>query len=322
MDRSVVVIGGANVDIGGTPFNKLIPSDSNPGTVSLSVGGVGRNIAHNLSLLEVPVTLVTSVGGDYFGAQIIKDCRSAGIRTSHIVIDYDNTTSAYLYINDEEGDMALALSHIKLDLITPEYIDSIGDVINSAEILALDANITQETFIRIKEVCNVPIFVDPVSQSHARKIKGHLDGIDIIKPNRLEAELLTGININTVGDYKRAALELLDQGVRKVFISMGNIGMLAAHDNNVYLISRCNADVVSTTGAGDSAAAAIIWAYTTLKDELNSIENEDDLLITAAKAANSAASMTINSVKTINNDINQTKIMEKLLFSDMKVIKL
>ena len=49
----VVVIGAANIDIGGTPYKPLIPGDSNPGVIRMSYGGVGRNIAHNLSLSRI-----------------------------------------------------------------------------------------------------------------------------------------------------------------------------------------------------------------------------------------------------------------------------
>ena len=47
-----VVVGGVNVDIGGRSFAPLVAQDSNPGTVRLSLGGVGRNIAH-LSLIHI-----------------------------------------------------------------------------------------------------------------------------------------------------------------------------------------------------------------------------------------------------------------------------
>ena len=65
MQDYVAVIGAVNMDVGGRPFKALIPRDSNPGTVSLSPGGVGRNIAHNLRLLDVPVVfwLFASSGG-------------------------------------------------------------------------------------------------------------------------------------------------------------------------------------------------------------------------------------------------------------------
>ena len=49
------VVGGVNVDIGGQSYAPLVARDSNPGRVRISLGGVGRNIAHNMSLLGVDV---------------------------------------------------------------------------------------------------------------------------------------------------------------------------------------------------------------------------------------------------------------------------
>ena len=55
----ICVIGGANVDITATSGRAFQFGDSNPGTVQVSWGGVGRNIAHNLALLGDEVELVT-----------------------------------------------------------------------------------------------------------------------------------------------------------------------------------------------------------------------------------------------------------------------
>ena len=46
-----VVVGGVNMDIGGRSNAPLVDADSNPGVVRMSLGGVGRNIAHNMALL-------------------------------------------------------------------------------------------------------------------------------------------------------------------------------------------------------------------------------------------------------------------------------
>ena len=60
-----VVVGGVNVDIGGRPSGELVSRDSNPGQVRTSLGGVGRNIAHNLTLLGVDTRLLTAFGDDH-----------------------------------------------------------------------------------------------------------------------------------------------------------------------------------------------------------------------------------------------------------------
>ena len=78
-----VVVGGVNVDIGGRSLAPLVAADSNPGTVSVSLGGVGRNIAHNLSLLGVDVRLLAAYGDDLHGQQVVSSCASLGIDLSH-----------------------------------------------------------------------------------------------------------------------------------------------------------------------------------------------------------------------------------------------
>ena len=66
----VVVVGGVNVDIGGKSSAPLVRADSNPGRVSVSLGGVGRNIAHNLSLMCIDTLLLTAYGDDLHGERV------------------------------------------------------------------------------------------------------------------------------------------------------------------------------------------------------------------------------------------------------------
>ena len=60
----VIVIGGANVDIKGRASGTFVATTSNPGEVTVSVGGVGRNIAENLARLGIEVSLLTVLGND------------------------------------------------------------------------------------------------------------------------------------------------------------------------------------------------------------------------------------------------------------------
>lgn len=313
----VVVIGAANIDIGGTPAKPLIPADSNPGGISITYGGVGRNIAHNLCKLGVHVKFITAIGGDVLGADMIQNCKDIGMDTSCVLKIPEESSSMYLYINNENGDMEMAIDHMTIcSKITPEYIESLADVINGADAVVMDANISAETFLKTKSICKVPIYVDPVSTVLAERIKPGLDGIDTIKPNTLEAEYLTGMTIKTEADYKAAASAILDMGVRRVFMSMGSDGMLAAsRDNNgedkMYIVGEYPADVVCTTGAGDSATAAIVWASTVFADE--------DSLVTASKAANVVAAMTVSVQETNNPELSHKSALDKIINSNIKV---
>ena len=300
----VVVIGAANIDIGGTPYKPLIPGDSNPGVIKMSYGGVGRNIAHNLALLGVKVELITAIGDDTLGREMLERCESIGMDTSLSLIIPDASSSTYLFINDDDGEMSLALSHVDIvKHITPEYIESLSDVINSAAIVIADCNLTQETLLKIKSVCKVPLYIDTVSVSHADKIKGHLDGIDTLKPNLLEAEFLTDMIIENEYDCLEAAHALIEQGVRRVFISLGPNGMIAADKDHTLKADRYPAEVKCTTGAGDSAMAAIIWS---------SMNDGKDELEFPVKAANAAASATISVDPTIHPAMSSDMIIRML----------
>ena len=57
MPKEIVGIGAANVDIMGESAARLVMEDSNPGTLSVSVGGVTRNVCENTARLGLPTRL-------------------------------------------------------------------------------------------------------------------------------------------------------------------------------------------------------------------------------------------------------------------------
>ena len=78
------VVGGVNVDIGGQSYAPLVARDSNPGRVRISLGGVGRNIAHNMSLLGMDARMLSAVGADLYGEKIAATCTACGLDFSRV----------------------------------------------------------------------------------------------------------------------------------------------------------------------------------------------------------------------------------------------
>lgn len=252
----VAVIGGVNMDIGGSPFAKLVMRDSNPGIITARPGGVGRNIAHDLRLLGVRVSLVTAVGGDVYGQGILESCRELGIDMSLARILPERRSSTYLYVTDETGDMQIGIADMEItECITPEYLASRMEEINAFDAVVLDANLPAESVEYAARHCTAPIIADPVSTAKATRLVPVLDKLWAIKPNIYEAEKLTGEH-----EPQRAAAVLLGRGVKRVFISLGEDGMLASERGSTVHIPRELVTVVNTTGAGDAATSAIVWA--------------------------------------------------------------
>ena len=298
----VVVVGGANVDICGRSWDPLVQADSNPGLVGMSIGGVGRNIAHNLSLLGADVRMLTACGDDLHGQQLCTASTAAGIDMSHVLKLRDERTSTYLYITGPDGDMALAVSDMTIcERISPSYLAANLDLLQNARAVVCDANIPAESLSWLAENCETPLFCDPVSTVKAEKIRPHLGRIHTLKPNRIEAELLSGIPIQGTGDVEKAAEKLLSLGLRRVFISLGGDGIYAASHTEKCWMEPLPCRMVNTTGCGDSVMAAIVWAYL---EELS--------LADTARAGLAAGSITIETPETISPRMSAELLRERM----------
>lgn len=261
MDNYIVVIGGANIDIGGLSFSPLIMGDSNPGEIRTALGGVGRNIAHNLALLGANVRLITVLGGDHGAADIEASCASLGIDLSDALRVPQAATSTYLFISDPDGNMALAMNDMTIyNYLTPAFLAEKLSMLNRAALVILDANIPQECIEFVAHRCTAPIYVDPVSASKAVKCAGSLGYFHTLKPNRLEAELLSGVSITDEACLEQAADALLKSGLSRVFISLGADGVYAASRTQRLRLPVVPSRSVNATGCGDAFTAALACA--------------------------------------------------------------
>ncbi len=298
----VTVVGGVNVDIGGRPAAELVARDSNPGTVSSSLGGVGRNIAHNMALLGLDVRLLTAFGDDLNAQKLAASCGELGIDISQSPVIPGGRTSTYLFINDAEGDMALAISDMEIyDHLIPHVLAQRRKLLDGSHVVVLDANIPAESIAYLADACPAPLFADPVSTAKAVKLKPVLGKLHTLKPNRLEAELLSGVPITDGDSLRKAADALLSTGLRRVFISLGPDGVFAADHSGQVQLPCLPARAVNATGCGDVFMAAIAWAY------LQGTDLED-----TAKAGLAAAAIAMESGETINPAMSEEALKARV----------
>lgn len=286
--KDVIVIGAVNMDICGRPDSAPNMQDSNPGRVSLTPGGVGRNIAHNLRLLGVNVKFVAAIGDDVYGESIYRSCADVGIDMSMCRRIKGGRTSTYLYVTDEKGDMLVAVSDMDIaGSITPSYLSLLRDKLNAADAVVIDGNLSPDAIKWIGENVTAPLYADPVSITKAERLKPVLSKLTAFKPNDMEAMSMTGESTSLF-----AAEKLLEQGVKRVFVSLGADGIVAAEGSDVIKLPCPKADIVNTTGCGDAATAAIVWAG------VNGLD-----LAETAYAAMTAAQLVLECRETVNPDL-------------------
>ena len=261
-DPPVIVIGAVNVDLSGTPAKELRPGDSNPGRVTMSAGGVGRNIAENLWRLGRRVSLITLTGDDPYGQMIREQCRDLGIGMDMSLTDPTGRTSVYLCVNEANGDLHTAVADMDIyQRMTPDRLKSFLPALNGAALVIMDANLPEETLTFLAREVRAPLAADPVSVAKVRRLIHALPRLELIKPNVPEAELLTGVTIRKEADLSRAAEALLARGVRRVYISLGEKGVYADDGKKRGLLPCYPGTIRNTTGCGDAflAAAADAW---------------------------------------------------------------
>ena len=243
----ICVIGGANADIIATSFGTFVPNDSNPGTVRLTAGGVGRNIAHNLALLGDEVVFLTQFGGDAFGHFTADSCRDAGIDIS--LCDYapKGVRSCFLSINDCDGEMVGGVADmVAAEGITAEWLASKLSKVGDVDVYVADANITVEALAYLIDHVDKPLYLDAVSGAKAPKIKEAVSLSDkkhffSLKCNQLESAFLK--------DLER---------VDRRFVSLGANGLDVFEGKAKHHFAALPCRVVNATGAGDALMAGII----------------------------------------------------------------
>ena len=299
----VTVFGAANMDICGMPDSPLIRQDSNPGTVRISMGGVGRNIARNLSLLGCSVKFISAFGDDEYAGQIQDSCRKAGIDTHESIVSGSFSTSIYLYITRHDGDMELAVNDMRIySLMTPEFISGKAEVLKSSRLIVVDANLPEETIEAVCKNSSCPVFAETVSCAKAVRFRNVFPYIHTITPNLQEAEILTGLSINpdSRDSLAKAAKALLDMGVKHVVITLGSKGCFISDGKTRKIIRPFPAEMVNVNGAGDALMSGLAAGF----DKGFSFEE-------SALLGMAAAGMTLETPETNNPALNLEAAMAR-----------
>lgn len=302
----VVVIGAACLDIKGRLAEPLLLGTSNAGRLTISVGGVARNIAENLARLGADTTLIAAVGADEFGQLIMSQTEEAGVRTEAMLIIEDQHTAAYLALLDHDG-----LLHTALDdsdcvrALTPEYLLENSDLIRTADVVFIDANLRRASADVIRAMCaeeGIPLCLEPVAYGLATRYRDRLQGLYVITPNEREAEALTGMVVSSPAEATLAAKELVRLGVQIAIITLAREGVVYATGAEHGHISTAVGQIVDPTGAGDALAAAVVFGL------MNQLPVDE-----AVRLGASAAALTVASADTVRRDLSLESLYAQLL---------
>ena len=149
-DREIICIGGANIDRKFHLNERTQLGTSNPASMTVSVGGVARNIAENLGRLDHNVRLLTVAGNDS-DWDVIAGESSAFMDVSDVGQLIGKSTGSYSAVLDSEGELVIAMANMEVyDSLTPVYLEEKSRMISNASMIIIDLNCPKESVDYIK----------------------------------------------------------------------------------------------------------------------------------------------------------------------------
>lgn len=264
MNESYVVgVGAANVDVHGRSRNPIVMRDSNPGHLHTSAGGVTRNVLENLARQGVRTKLISAMGDDVYGDKIRADSTAAGIDVSNSLTVPGESSSCYIAVLDERGDMLIGMSDMSiLGNLTEVYLDAHSEVITGADAVVCDPCLPIPIAHHVAKLAKgrARVFLDPVSTAYARAVEPIIGDFFCVKPNRMELGVLSGVATDTEGGVRAGAEALLRRGVRQVCVSLGEKGCYYADAEGAAMFRslRPLPLMENATGAGDALMSGLI----------------------------------------------------------------
>ncbi len=259
MSSPVICIGAALIDELYFCSEQTIAATSNPAKLKRSAGGVARNIAHQLALLEVPVQLITVLGNDPDANWLLEDCRKNNIGTEFLLQVVDGTGKYASILNPDGSLFVAACSDLCEIYISPEFLMKQDRCLSTACMIIADTNLSIETLKWLASFCNqknIPLLIEPVSVSKAKKLADmDMAGVFMITPN--EDELIS-LCKHPAQNVNEALKELFQRGVKKIWLRKGAAGSEIFGKDGGLSLAAPTISITDSTGAGDAALAG--WA--------------------------------------------------------------
>ena len=302
-NNPVLVIGSAGLDIISCSNRTIKPHISNPAEIRPSFGGVARNIAENLARLGQNTMLISVVGRDAIGKQLLEYTSDAGVDTSSCLVTSEFNTASYLAILDSERKLQFALDDMRLIChLTPDYLNEHKSLFEQAGVIFFDANLSSISIRHIFHLAhkhNIPVCTDSTSNSQAKKLLPYLSRLFLLSTNPVEAGVLCEDQIEVTSPQTgiEAARHLVAQGVSIVIISLGEYGVCYANSETSGHIPAVRTPTLDPTGAGDALTATVLFGL------LNNIELDE-----AVRLGISAYSLTLRHSGAVLNDLSLEKL--------------
>jgi ribokinase len=259
-DRSgVAVVGSINADLAafGSPLPR--PGETVIGTdFSLVLGGKGANQAIAAVRAGAPTYMIGAVGEDMFRDLTLATLTAEGVNVSAVRITDGATGIAHIRVDAVSGQNDIMIIPNANHQLTPDDVEvSLRELHDRVSVVLVQLEIPLSVVQRVAEVCeasDMRLVLDPAP---AQPIPSAVwPGVSVVKPNELEAEVLTGIPVTDRSSAEQAGRWFLDRGASMAMITLGERGALIIGTDGLEEYPAFPVTPVDTTAAGDAFSGA------------------------------------------------------------------
>jgi ribokinase len=250
----VCVVGSSNMDLTFRVPRLPRPGETLAGSLFHSgCGGKGGNQAVMAARLGAQVSLVSRVGRDPFGDQLLGNYRNEGIDVTHIQQDGDRHTGTAAIIVDEQAQNCIIVVPGANAKLSPDQVRAAAGAIERADVVVCQLEIPTESVLEAFQIAKAQGVRTILNPAPAGELpKALLSLTDFCVPNESELELLTGKSVQNVAQAEDAGRALRAQAPTTVIVTLGERGALLVGDG---VAEHCPAIAVSAidpSGAGDA----------------------------------------------------------------------
>jgi len=222
--------------------------------IEITVGGNASNVAVATSRLGLETGIVTTVGSDADGKQILYKLEQEDVDLKQVeTTGKTNQTVAMIY----EGKRTLLVHHEDRNYHISSLKPTKWIYFTS---LSTSGNKIVKPLLSVVQDYNVKLIFSPGTYQRREGPKAYsalLDLTDVIIMNKEEAEDYTGKNKVS---YNELLKTLVDLGPTRAVITDGPNGSYGFDGVNFYKCSPCPAKVLENTGAGDAYSGGFTTA--------------------------------------------------------------
>ena len=255
----VVVVGSFNMDL-------VVKAGRRPETgetlmgkeFGMFIGGKGSNQAIAAARLGADVTMIGRLGTDLFGDTLMAAHAEESICTDYVIRDTEVGTGIASILIDTDGDNSIVLVPQANMRLTVEDIERASESITAADVLLLQLEVPIAASQRAAEIAKSNGATVVLNPAPAQELPDDfLAQVDILTPNEVETESLSGVKVSTAADAERAAKVLLDKGLSAVILTLGERGPVLLTPDLTRQVPAYTVEVVDTTAAGDAFCGAL-----------------------------------------------------------------